>query len=227
MRFGGTTRIFADRQEAGRQLAALVKRQRPAGELIVLALPRGGVPVAFEVAEALGADLDVLVVRKIGTPGNPELAAGAIASGGVTVYNRDVLAALGLDDSDLDDVRERELAELARRDEVYRGTRAAPDVRGKTAILVDDGIATGATMDAAVRAVRQLEPAAVVVAVPTGASDAVARLRRQADQVICVEIPEPYIGVGAWYVSFPQLTDGEVVSLLASAARRGPPSEAV
>ncbi|MBN1236991.1 MAG: phosphoribosyltransferase [Gammaproteobacteria bacterium] len=219
MHFGGRNRIFADRREAGRQLADLLTRSPPSGASIVLALPRGGVPVGYEVARALGADLDVLVVRKIGTPGNPELAAGAIASGGVTVYNPDVLDMLGLGEQDLDRVREREVAELARRDEVYRGTRAAPDVRGRTAVLVDDGIATGATMDAAVRAVRQLEPAAVIVAVPTAASDAVARLRRLADQVVCVEVPEPYIGVGAWYASFPQLTDEEVVSVLEKAQR--------
>ena len=220
MHFGGRNRIFADRREAGRELADLLTRSPPSGKSIVLALPRGGVPVGYEVARALGADLDVLVVRKRGSPGNPELAAGAIASGGVTVYNPDVLAVLGLEEHDLDGVRERELKELARRDEAYRGTRAAPDVHGRTAILVDDGIATGATMDAAVRAVRQLEPAAVIVAVPTAASDAVARLRRLADEVLCVELPEPYIGVGAWYASFPQLTDDEVVSVLEKAQRK-------
>ena len=224
MRFGGTTtRIFTDRREAGRQLAALLMRGPPTAEPIVLALPRGGVPVAYEVARALDAELDVLVVRKIGTPGNPELAAGAIASGGVTVFNPGVLEILGLEEADLDAVRERELAELARRDEVYRGTRAAPDVRGRAAGLVDDGVATGATMDAAVRAVREMRPAAVIVAVPTAAVDAVARLRRLADQIVCVETPEPYMGVGAWYASFPQLTDEEVVELLAQARRERSP----
>lgn len=217
MHFGGRHRIFADRREAGRQLAELLIRSRPSEDSIVLALPRGGVPVGYEVARALGAELDVLVVRKVGTPGNPELAAGAIASGGIAVYNPDVLALLGLDEQDLAAVRERELEELARRDQVYRGTRAPPKVRGRTAILVDDGIATGATMDAAVRAVRQLEPAAVIVAVPTAASEAVRRLRRLADDVLCVEVPEPYMGVGAWYASFPQLTDAEVVAVLEAA----------
>jgi len=180
----------------------------------VLALPRGGVPVAFEIAAALDAPLDVFLVRKIGAPFNPEFAAGAIAAGGTVVYNRAALAALGLREDDLEETVARERAEIARRERVYRQGRAPLALGGKTAILVDDGIATGATMRAAVDAARALRPKRIVVAAPTAASDAVAELERTADTVVVLAVPEPYVAVGRWYEEFPQLEDSEVVELL-------------
>lgn len=184
------------------------------GDVIVLGLPRGGVPVAREVAVALDAPLDVLVVRKIGAPFNPELALGAIAFGGVTVYNEELLAELGIDEAELDGARRREQAELERRERAYRGERPTPDLERKTVVLVDDGMATGATMHAAVTAVRALHPKRVVVAVPTSARDTFARIEEVADRVVALAIPEPYFGVGAWYEEFRQLTDEEVVRCL-------------
>jgi predicted phosphoribosyltransferase len=175
------------------------------------------VPVACEVAGALKAPVDVLVVRKLGTPGNPELAAGAIAFGGVTIYNDSLLEMLGLTAQDLEPTRRRELAELDRRERVYRGGAAPVAVAGRTVILVDDGIATGATMRAAVLAARALQPRSIVVAAPTAARDSVEPLESIADRVIVLETPEPYCGVGAWYSEFPQLRDEEVLTCLASA----------
>ena len=191
-------------------------------DVVVLALPRGGVPVAREVAAALHAPLDVLVVRKIGAPFNPELALGAIAFGGVTVYNEQLLAELGIEEAELDGVRRREQAELERRERAYRGERPPPDLEGKTVVLVDDGVATGATMHAAVTATRALHPRRVVVAVPTSARDSYARLAEVADRVVALATPEPYFGVGAWYEEFHQLTDEEVVRCLEEDAARGP-----
>jgi predicted phosphoribosyltransferase len=213
-------KIFRNRVEAG---AALGERLRELGfheDVVVLALPRGGVPVAREVAVALGAPLDVLIVRKIGAPFNPELALGAIAFGGVTVYNEELLAELGLDKASLEGVRLRELAELERRERAYRGGRPLPDLKDKTVVLVDDGVATGATMHAAVTATRALHPKRVVVAVPTSATDSAARLEAVADRVVALATPEPYFGVGAWYAEFPQLTDEEVVRCLEEHATR-------
>jgi len=207
-------RTFRDRQDAGRELAEALLEERLEGELIVLGLPRGGVPVAYEVAAALDAPMDVLVVRKLGAPFNPELAVGGIALGGIAVYNEELLDQLGLDADDLAPIRERERAELARRDEAYRGQRPPPDCADKTVILVDDGIATGATMYAAVKAVKELKPRQVVVAVPTSSVDALRRLEREADQVIAISTPEPYVAVGAWYRHFGQLSDHDVVELL-------------
>jgi len=212
--------MFANREDAGRRLAQWFLPQAPAGDVIVLGLPRGGVPVAYEVAKALGAPLDVFIVRKLGSPYNPELAAGAIASGGVIVYNDDVLAMLGLSEQSLEPVLERERAELARREHAYRAGRAPCELRGKSVILVDDGIATGATMRAAVQAARTLGPKEVIVAAPNGSRDAVAQLKRVADRVAVLSVPEPYMGVGAWYREFPQLSDEDVVATLARA--RGP-----
>jgi putative phosphoribosyl transferase len=214
-------KIFRNRVEAGVALAERVRALRLEGEVVVLGLPRGGVPVAREVAAALGAPLDVLVVRKIGAPFNPELALGAIAYGGVTVYNEQLLAELGLEEAELDGVRRREQAELERRERVYRGDRSVPDVAGKTVVLVDDGMATGATMQAAVTATRALRPKGIVVAAPTSARDTVERLGAVADHVVTLETPEPYFGVGAWYQEFPQLTDEEVVRCLEDLAGRG------
>jgi predicted phosphoribosyltransferase len=173
--------------------------------------------VACEVANALRAPVDALVVRKLGAPFNPELALGAIACGGITVYNQDLLAQLDLDEAVLEPVRARELAELERRERVCRGDRPPLAITGATVVLVDDGMATGATMHAAVVATRTLAPASIVVAVPTASSDAVERLERVADRVVALATPEPYFGVGAWYSRFPQLTDEEVVAALEAA----------
>jgi len=211
--------MFLDRQAAGRALGERLAGLGIAGNVLVLGLPRGGIPVACEVAAALGAPVDALVVRKLGAPFNPELALGAIAFGGATVYNEDLLAQLDLDEQDLEPIHTRELAELARRERAYRAGRAPLAVTGATVIIVDDGMATGATMHAAVVATRALDPARIVVAVPTAACDAVERLEGVADEVVALATPEPYFGVGAWYARFPQVTDEEVIAALAAAAK--------
>lgn len=210
---------FADRREAGRRLAEKLRRYAGREDVLVLALPRGGVPVGFEVARELGAALDVMIVRKLGVPGHEELAMGAVASGGVRVLSEEIIAGLRVPQSAIEEVAAREAAELARRERLYRGGRPAPEVQGKTVILVDDGIATGATMRAAARALRKLGPARLVVAAPTGAPDSVAALEQQADEVVCLDTPEPFVAVGVWYDRFPQLSDAEVRALLAEAAR--------
>jgi predicted phosphoribosyltransferase len=215
-------KIFRDRKTAGRELGQRLAKLSLTGELIVLGLPRGGVPVACEVAKELGAPVDVLVVRKLGAPLNPELAIGAIAFGGVTTYNDELLAALGLTNEDLAPIRVRELAELERRERAYRGDAPVPDLAGKTVILVDDGVATGATMHAAVLAARNLAPRRIIIAVPTIARDALYRLEEVADAVVALMVPEPYFGVGAWYEQFPQLTDGEVLAWLARGEQLAP-----
>jgi predicted phosphoribosyltransferase len=211
-------KIFANREAAGRDLGRALLRLGLRGKLVVLGLPRGGIPVACEVGAALRAPVDALVVRKLGAPFNPELALGAIAFGGVTVYNDDLLAEFGLCEADLAPIRARELEELQRRERVYRRNRPPLGIADATVIIVDDGMATGATMHAAVMATRALNPARIIVAVPTAASDAVGRIERVADQVVALEAPEPYHGVGAWYAEFRQLTDAEVIAALASAA---------
>jgi putative phosphoribosyl transferase len=221
-RFGGA--IFRDREEAGRLLGAELKRVGRMRDPIVLALPRGGVPVGFEVARALDAPLDVLVVRKLGYPGQEELAIGAIASGGVRVLNEELLAGTGLPAGAVERIAQRERLELERREKAYRGEAPSPRLEGRSVILVDDGLATGATMSAAVAAVRQLRPAEVIVAVPVAPHETVARLDREADLVICLETPRPFLAIGSLYASFPQLRDEEVVELLARArhlARNG------
>jgi putative phosphoribosyl transferase len=206
--------MFRDRQDAGVRLAQRLSSEGFTGDAIVLGLPRGGVPVAYEIAVELKAPLDVFLVRKLGAPFNPELAVGAIASGGEAVYNEGLLAQLGLDEEALAPILKREEEELERRERVYRRGRPAPSVAGKTVILVDDGVATGATMLAAVDAVRALGPRRVVVAVPSTSASALARLRRSADEVIALSTPEPYVAVGAWYESFPQLSDRDVIEFL-------------
>jgi len=211
-------RRFADRRAAGRQLGERLVELGISGKLGVLGLPRGGVPGACEVAAALHGPVDVLVVRKLGAPFNHELALGAIAFGGVTVYNQDLLRQVGLAEEDLEPIRTRELTELRRRERAYRAGRAALEVTGATVVIVDDGMATGATMHAAVAATRALHPAAVVVAVPTAAIDAVERIEGIADRVVALITPEPYFGVGAWYAQFDQLTDAEVLESLAAVA---------
>lgn len=215
--------VFADRVDAGRALGARVASalaERERGDVLVLALPRGGVPVACEVADALDAPLDVLLVRKLGVPGQEELALGAIASGGVRVLNEELLAELGLPPSEVDAIAARELEELKRRERSYRGERPAPSLEGRTVVLVDDGLATGATMRAAAKAVRQLGPAAVVVAVPVAPPDAVDALRQEVDDVVAVLTPERLSSVGQWYGDFSQTTDEEVRALLVRAAGR-------
>jgi putative phosphoribosyl transferase len=216
-------RIFRDREEAGRELGLRLRALDLRDDVLVLGLPRGGVPVACEVAAALAAPVDVLVVRKLGAPHNPELAVGAIAFGGVTVYNDELLEMLNLTEQDLEPTRRRELAELERRERAYRGGAAPLAVMNRTVILVDDGVATGATMHAAVIATRRLQPQRIIVAAPTAASDSLERLEKVADQVVVLDTPEPYYGVGAWYAEFPQLRDEEVVACLAAAARRMAP----
>lgn len=209
--------IFEDRGDGGRQLAA--KLTHYAGsDTRVLALPRGGVPVAYEVARALNAPLDVFVVRKIGAPGREELAIGAIASGGVRVLNHDTIAFLRIDDQTIEEITQRELQELRRREEVYRGGLAPPDVQGRIVILVDDGLATGASMQAAIVALRKRNPAAIVVAVPVAPADTCAALDPYVDRLIVLATPEPFRGVGAWYDDFSQVSDEEVRDLLREAS---------
>jgi predicted phosphoribosyltransferase len=212
-----TPRVYRDRTEAGRVLAERLGTYADRPEVIVLALPRGGVPVGYEVARALHAPLDVFIVRKLGVPGHEELAMGAVATGGVRVLNDQVVRGLGIPDSVIDAVASWELEELRRRERLYRGDRPPPDVRGKTVILVDDGLATGSTMLAAVRALRQQQPARIVVAVPIAAPDTCELLRAEVDDVVCAVTPEPFYAVGLWYRDFSQTTDEEVRELLAQA----------
>jgi predicted phosphoribosyltransferase len=206
--------LFRDRREAGRLLAAKLTAYAHRPDVIVLALPRGGVPVGYEVARALGAPLDVFVVRKIGVPGYEELAMGAVATGGVRVLNDQVVSRLGIPEHVIDAVAAREQQELARRERLYRGGRPPLDVRNRTVILVDDGLATGATMHAAIAALRQLHPARIVVAVPTASPETCEEMRAEADDVICAVTPEPFQAVGRWYQDFSQTTDEEVQDLL-------------
>ena len=208
-------RRFRDRREAGRLLAAQLGAYAKRPDVLVLALPRGGVPVAAEVASALGAPLDVFVVRKLGVPGHEEYALGAIATGGVRVLNEEVVQALRIPDRVIDALAAREQEELARRERVYRGHRPPLDVRGRTVILVDDGLATGATMHAAIRALRQQQPARIVVAVPTASPETCAELKTEVDDIICATTPDPFYAVGLWYEDFSQTTDEEVRELLA------------
>ena len=211
---------FRDRADAGRAVASRLARYAGRDDVLVLGLPRGGVPVAYEVATALGVPLDVFLVRKLGVPGQDELAMGAIASGGVRVLNHDVVTALRIPPDVIDAVAAREGVELSRRDREYRHGRPAPQIRGRTVILVDDGLATGATMHAAVRALRQQEAASIVVAVPAGAPETCDAFRDEVDDVVCVLTPEPFHAVGLWYENFSQTTDEEVRALL-ERARQG------
>lgn len=207
---------FRDRTDAGRQLGeALKPRYGDRPDVLVLALPRGGVPVAHEVSRILNAPLDVFVVRKLGVPGHEELAMGAIASGGAIVFNDEVVRSLGIPDFAIDRVIELERAEVDRREREYRGNRPRLDVAGRTVILVDDGLATGASMQAAAQAVRALRPASIVIAAPAAAASTCLRLRRVADDVVCLMTPEPFYAVSAWYDDFSQTTDQEVHDLLA------------
>jgi putative phosphoribosyl transferase len=207
-----------DRAAAGRALADALLAHYQGADVLVLALPRGGVPVAFEVAERLGAELDVILVRKLGAPGQPELAAGAIASGGIRVLNPDVVTGLGISEAALDSAAARETQELERRERVYRGDRPRPRIAGRCVILIDDGMATGATMRAAVAALRQQTPERIVVAIPVAAAQTVDVLRQQADDVVCLAMPSPFWSIGQWYRDFDQVSDDQVSRLLAISA---------
>ncbi len=208
---------FKNRHEAGRILAGQLSAYANRPDTLVLGLPRGGVPVAYEVATALGAPLDVFEVRKLGVPGQEELAMGAIATGGVRALNRDVIGYLGIPDEVIDEISERERRELERREQLYRDDRPPLSARDRVAILVDDGLATGSTMRAAARALRQQLPAAVVVAVPVAAKQTCYEFRDEVDEVICGFTPDPFFAVGLWYEDFSQTTDDEVRELLARA----------
>jgi putative phosphoribosyl transferase len=205
---------FRDRAEAGRALARALSHYAGRDDVIVLALPRGGVPVAAEVAKELGAPLDVFVVRKLGVPGHEELAMGAIASGGVLVLDDGVLRWLGISEEQVQRALTRELDELRRREAAYRNGRPLPDLKGKTVILVDDGLATGASMQAAARAVRRHQPARIVIAVPVASRATCDQFRDDVDEVVCAVTPEPFYAVGNWYEDFSQTSDEEVRELL-------------
>jgi len=218
--------LFRDRSDAGRRLAAALGAYSHRPDLLVLALPRGGVPVAYEVARALDAPLDVFLVRKLGLPGQEELAMGAIATGGVRVLNADVVNGLRISEAVIDAVAEREQAELTRRERLYRDDRPPPEVRGRTVILIDDGLATGATMRAAAAALRRQQPARLIVAVPVGAPSTCDELREEADEVVCAVTPEPFLAVGFWYDDFSPTTDREVRDLLERSMRDRPAASA-
>src|SRR5258706_1184339 len=207
--------LFRNRTDAGRQLAAKLAAYADRPDILVLALPRGGVPVAFEVARALHAPLDVFLVRKLGVPGHEEYAMGAIASGGVRVLNQEVIQGLRIAPAAIEATAAREQQELLRRERLYRGQRPPPDVRGRIAILVDDGLATGASMQAAVMALRRLQPARIVVAVPTAAPETCEQLRSLADEVVFATTSDPFHAVGLWYEHFCQTGDEVVRPLLA------------
>jgi len=211
---------YADRAEAGRVLAEALTRYDDRDDVLVLALPRGGVPVAFEVAKALGAPMDLLLVRKLGVPGQEELAMGAIASGGAIVVNEDILRATGMTQLGLQYMVTRERAELHRREQAYRGARPLPDVAGRCLLLIDDGLATGASMRAAAAALRQRNPGQIVVAVPVAPEETVAAFRHEVDDIVCPATPTTFYGVGQWYVDFAQVPDEEVRRLLQQAWER-------
>src|ERR1041385_4224540 len=212
-------RAFANRTEAGCLLAEKLAQYAGRNDVIVLGLPRGGVPVAYEVAKRLGAPLDVFIVRKLGVPGFEELAAGAIASGGVRVFNDDVMRAIPHADETIEAVTARETAELERREHEYRDGRPAPELRGRVVILVDDGLATGATMRAAVKALRQSGAAKIVAAVPVGPPDSCREIEQEADETICLSTPEFFQAVGQYYEDFSQTSDQDVREVLSRAAQ--------
>lgn len=214
--------IFRDRRDAGEKLAYKLAAYANRDDVLVLALPRGGVPVAYEVAKRLNAPLDVFLVRKLGVPGHEELAMGAIASGGTRVLNQDVVGPLRIGEETIEDVARVEQIELERREREYRGSRQISSVAGRTVILIDDGLATGATMRAAVAALRQQGPKELIVAVPVSSPETCAELRDEADEVVCAVTPRPFYGVGMWYSDFSQTTDEEVSRLLRAGRPAGP-----
>jgi len=211
--------FFRDRADAGRHLAERLREYASRPDALILALPRGGVPVAVEAARTLGVPFDVFVVRKLGVPGHEELAMGAIASGGVRVLNDHVVTALGIPDADIEAVTAAEKRELERRELLYRGGRPLPSLAKRTIILIDDGLATGTSMRAAVAALRQHQPERIIVAVPVGSTDTCFALSEEADEVICLYTPEPFAAVGWWYRNFAQTTDEEVRQALANEGR--------
>jgi len=204
---------FRDRSEAGRLLGAELAQKKLGTNAVVLALPRGGLPVGFEVAEVLQAPLDVVVVRKLGVPWQPELAMGAMA-GGTTVLDHELIREFRISDKEVNSAIERETREMERREKLYRGGLPALDLTGNAVVLVDDGLATGSTMMAAARCVRALRPQRLIIAVPVGSSEACSRLKKEADECICLATPEPFYAVGEWYEDFAQVTDGEVREIL-------------
>lgn len=208
---------FANRVEAGRLLAERLKNFADRSDVIILALPRGGVPVAFEIAQTLHVALDIFLVRKLGVPGHRELAMGAIATGGVRVLNDEVVGGLDIPPRAIDAVAQEEQRELERREQEYRGPRPAPEVSGRTVVIVDDGLATGSTMRAAVAALRRQQPNRIVVAVPVAPPSTCQELRAEADEVVCLATPEPFSAVGLWYRDFSETSDAEVRDLLARA----------
>lgn len=210
--------LFENRVDAGKKLAKELSEYANRPDVLILALPRGGVPVAFEVAKELNLDIDIFLVRKLGVPGNEELAMGAIASEDIRVLNEDIISSFQIPDRVVATVAANELRELQRRERAYRGDRPKPDINGKTVILIDDGLATGATMRAAVEALKIKNPAKIVVAVPTAAADTCMFFKERVDEIICVATPEPFYGVGAWYGDFSQTTDEEVCKLLDEAS---------
>jgi putative phosphoribosyl transferase len=214
--------LFRDRTDAGRRLARHLERYAGRADVAVLALPRGGVPVGFEIARTLKAPLDVFLVRKLGVPGQEELAMGALASGGVRVLNEALVRRLGIPAAMIEEVAAREERELERRERAYRGDNPPLPVAGRTVILVDDGLATGASLQAAAKALRCQDPARIVAAVPVGAAETCAEFRGVVDEMVCAETPEPFWAVGNWYDDFSQTTDDEVRSLLARARAREP-----
>ena len=213
------TRLYRDRFDAGKRLAGRLGAYAHRQDVLVLALPRGGVPVAFEVAKALNAPLDVFLVRKLGVPGREELAMGALASGGICVLNEDVISTLRISDQVINRVREQEQRELIRRERLYRDDRPAPEVSGCVVMLIDDGLATGASMRSAAIALRQRGPDRLVIAVPVASPSACFDLRGEVDEIVCALTPEPFYGVGYWYENFSQTSDQEVYDLLDRAAR--------
>ena len=208
---------FKDRRDAGRKLAQKLSAYANQSNMLILALPRGGVPVAYEVALALNVSLDIFLVRKLGLPGREELAIGAIASGGVRILNSDIVRMLSVPEEVINFVARRELQELQRRERLYRGNRPSPEVRDRKVILIDDGLATGASMRAAVAGLRAQHPSRIVIAAPAAAAETCAALRSDADEVICAITPEPFYGVSRWYEDFSQVTDEEVRTLLENA----------
>jgi len=211
--------VFTDRREAGKKLAGRLQHYANQEDVLVLALPRGGVPVAFEVAQKLQVPLDIFIVRKLGLPGQEELAIGAIASGGTLVLNESLVNQLRLSRATIDSITEREEEELARREELYRRGRRAHSLAGKKIILVDDGLATGASMKAAALAIKDYSPAKVIVAVPVAAAETCVEFQKLVDEVICFTTPDPFWAVGNWYANFTQTTDKEVENLLNEAAK--------
>jgi putative phosphoribosyl transferase len=207
---------FEDRAYAGRLLGQALAKYANRPDVIVLALPRGGVPVGFEAAQAINASLDIMLVRKLGTPGHEELAMGAIASGGITVFNAELVSRLHIGPELMEAAIKREQQELERREQAYRGNHSPPVVENRHVILVDDGLATGASMRAAVAALRQRNPASIIVAIPVAPPDTVEVLKEEADEVICLAMPEPFLAVGRWYRDFSQTSDEDVKSLLES-----------